>query len=155
MSYARSPRPLCSITIGIRPSPLGSSIVRLRQWFVRALPARSAVAARPHHGIEGRRLVGHRRACEDPVDDVLLEHGGLEVAEALGLLVMPAYHGLRLLVGLRMLVHEFPDLLGPRFEMLVLHEFGHHQPERDALRGLRPEHIDADGEILGLHAWPI
>ncbi len=26
MSYARSPRPLCSITIGIRPSPLGSSM---------------------------------------------------------------------------------------------------------------------------------
>src|SRR5574337_160688 len=86
MSYARSPRPLCSITIGIRPSPFGCSIVRLLRLFA---PAGSAGPARAHHGVETRRLVGNGRAREDPVDHVLLQHRRLEITEALGFFVMP------------------------------------------------------------------
>src|SRR6185437_16797240 len=100
----RSPRPLCSITIGIRPRPLGSSmkwglVVRVNRSAGRLFRPRAVEKGRwdfdyrsssagwqsAHQLLERDRLVGHFRARDNPVDDILLERHRFEIPQPLGL----------------------------------------------------------------------
>src|SRR5664279_4661210 len=67
MSYARSPRPLCSMTIGIRPRPWGAFM------FVSSIRFNAAIVVRPgfrkaRGGGEGLLQVNPRHAAEIPPD---------------------------------------------------------------------------------------
>src|SRR5689334_10997426 len=124
MSYARSPRPLCSITIGTRPRPCGSimrCLVDVKGGWNEPLPPRfrkrtqAALASGGAHQLgEGGGLVLDLDFREHPVDHVALDRRGLELAQALVLLVMPAHHGLGLLVSLCGLGDQRLDLFGAR-----------------------------------------
>ena len=191
MSYARSPRPLCSITIGIRPRPLGSSISFLgsesdrgfRSAALRIVKPEARHPPRPPHqdgsgtaavkrqpagGPPGRRRdawfpcrvlrrpvrgpitrLERRRACRrhSPSPAPSRRRSArarlrLELGEPLGLLVMPAHDGLGLFVRLRACsCTSALHLLGLRLQVLALHQFGDQQAQRDALLGLRAEHV--------------
>src|SRR5579862_720677 len=176
MSYARSPRPLCSITIGIRPRPWGSSMRLLssmnetagkRRWprtkkmgprhpCVKRRPATGLCGpARSHYLLERHRPIGDLRARHDPVDDVLLEHHRLEVTKPLGLLVMPAHHRLRLLVSLRGFGHDRPHLVRLRVQVLPANELADDQAQGYTLLGLRSKEIDRYVEVFGFDVLPL
>src|SRR3954470_21262291 len=104
MSYARSPRPLCSITIGIRPRPLGSMGVlgktscgvsprsaaaprRQSDSYVMAYRPLST-ARRAHQFPEGGRLLVDLGSTEHPLDDISFDCQRFEFVQALRLLIV-------------------------------------------------------------------
>src|SRR4249920_1752649 len=104
MSYARSPRPLCSITIGIRPRPVGSCILRLLMWCRLQCAMVSpcymgSTCGRFHKRCETCRAVLDPGPLQRPADDVVFDRGEFEVVQALGLLIVPADDRVRLFVA--------------------------------------------------------
>src|SRR4051812_45888498 len=98
------------------------------RWYRRRLTSRTAtqpsVDLRPysHEGLERRGYIFHLRLAEHPLDHVVLDGHRFEIGEALGLLVVPAHHGLGLLVRLRDLLHHRLDLFRLRLQALRAHE---------------------------------
>src|SRR5690348_17413984 len=130
MSYARSPRPLCSITIGMRPSPRGSSALLSLMVCSFTLPSQFAAARavrdrsrrrRLHQREERRRLVLHIRPLKRPVDDVAFDRPHFVFVQPLRLLVMPADHRVGLLEALRRFLDERAYLLGARVQLMLPH----------------------------------
>src|SRR5262245_12281555 len=132
MSYARSPRAVCSTTIGTRfsarsfmnspslPSPPSGAGGATLQYLIRhraatstqlgSLAGRSAGPisrasgtgchgpTKPGQLAEGHRPVGDLRAPEHPVDDLILEHGGLDLTHRIGVLQVGTSHFVRIRV---------------------------------------------------------
>src|SRR5574340_1704200 len=106
MSYARSPRPLCSMTMGMRPSPRGSSalislivnsaLLKLGRRYRSALRR-----LRLHQSQERRRLILDRGPLQNPIDDVAFDRAHLVFVQAGRILVVPPDHCLGLLEALR------------------------------------------------------
>src|SRR5258706_4741941 len=140
MSYARSPRPLCSITIGIKPSPLGSSALSLLIRLLTRLncpPFEAAAGAsrrrRLHQCRKLRRLIIHLGALQCPVDDVAFDRPDLVFVQPVGLLVVPADHRIRLLEALRRLLDECADLLWTRLQPVLPDDLAQDQAEGNPL----------------------
>src|SRR5438552_3298515 len=142
MSYARSPRPLCSITIGIKPSPFGSSfqpllivcspasLDALSATFEKKLPGAPSRGRRLHQCRESYRLIGYSRALQHPVDHVAFDRPYLVFVQAIGLLVMPPDHRLRLLETLCRFLDQCPDLFRSRLQLMLADDLVQHETER-------------------------
>src|SRR5574343_811572 len=112
MSYARSPRPLCSTTIGTRPKACGSQLLAL-SIFMSALVCCLLVvfetfvvfATVPrlllltHQFIKNGSLVGNLGLAENPGDHVVFDGDAFDFLQALRLSVVPADDFFRLFVG--------------------------------------------------------
>src|SRR5262245_8173628 len=69
MSYTRSPRAVCSTTIGTRFNALSFTLS----------PRPGASRSGAHELLEGQRLVARLRAPEQEVDHLILENAGLDL----------------------------------------------------------------------------
>src|ERR1700694_1092219 len=162
MSYARSPRPLCSITIGIKPSPFGSSfqpllIVRAPAWLTHC-PLHLTVARarssrrRLHQRRESCRLILDPCALQYPLDHIAFDRTHLVFVQPVGLLIMPPDHRFRQFETLGGFLDQHPDLLRSRLQLVLPDDLVQDQAERHAFLGLRSERIRRQLELLGLDA---
>src|SRR5574343_773443 len=101
MSYARSPRPLCSTTIGTRPRACGSQLLAL-SIFMSALvccalvtfktfvvfATRSRLLLLAHQFIKNGSLVGNLGLDQHPRDYVVLDGDAFDFLQALRLSVV-------------------------------------------------------------------
>src|SRR5437763_14428224 len=104
MSYDRSPRPDCSMTMGIRPRPWVSSALMVgnfapKTWLYFSLNAVGAwlvvnkTSQAPtgmswrsglrlaHQLVEGDALLDHLRLGQDEVRDVVFDHDGFHLGQ--------------------------------------------------------------------------
>src|SRR4029078_11984543 len=123
MSYARSPRPDCSITIGMRPRPLGSSMSS--STSCRMNPAIWLALLGPHQIIEVGGRFFHLHLPHRPFYDVVLHHERLDFRQSGRVAVVPPDQLVRLLEALRVGLDRLADLLGLRVEVIAAHELGH------------------------------
>src|SRR5579859_5091315 len=95
MSYARSPREVCSTTIGTRFKSRIVSIVS----NLGADCSGSVSTCRAHGLTEGQRLRAHVSMLGDPFGNLVFEHPVLQAAHELGIALIEFNYPLRLLVG--------------------------------------------------------
>src|SRR5215470_17590992 len=95
MSYARSPRPLCSMTIGTIPSPCGSAASARAGipvlLFIAESPCRASrpLAGAAHQLIKRDGCVDDLRMLEHPTRYVVLQRRAFKVGQALAVRKVP------------------------------------------------------------------
>src|SRR5512145_1594779 len=104
MSYARSPRPLCSTTMGTRPKACGSQLFALSIFMsaLLVLPSlvtfetfvvfatRSRLLLLAHQFIKNCGLFGHFCFAQYPLDHIVFNRHPFNFLKALRLGVVPA-----------------------------------------------------------------
>src|SRR6478672_9935940 len=127
MSYARSPRLVCSTTIGTRLRALVRWSMGSRYGLAPGLLA--------DRFLEADRLVGVRRAFGDPVDDLLFHHAVLQALHELGIVAVQINDLLRLFVGGGDEAHRLVQAGLLQAELVAAGHLAHQQRDQHALAG--------------------
>src|ERR1700722_7871240 len=134
MSYARSPREVCSTTIGTRFK------ARVGSWIT-VVPRRKFLACRTHRFSEAKRLCGHLRMLGDPFGDLVLEHAILQAAHELGIALVKFNYPLWLFVRRSDGGQRFGDTTAVDAHAILAREFAHQQTGDDAPARQRSERL--------------
>src|SRR5574343_511896 len=140
MSYARSPRPLCSTTIGTRPKACGSKLLAL-SIFMSALlccwlvvfktivvfSTMSRLLFLAHQFVKSDGLVGHLGLAQHERNHVVLDRHAFHFLQALRLSVVPANDFFRLLVAGSIFLDQGTNLFRGGLQLFRLDHFGKDQ----------------------------
>src|SRR5690606_27197137 len=119
MSYARSPRAVCSTTIGTRFNAVSLNLSLL------------TMNLRRHELFEALGFVGDLCLREQMLDDLILEHARFDLRHHLAVAAVNLRRLLRILVRGRKLI-DAPLSAGPvRFDPVLANQFLNEQADRD------------------------